>query len=65
MCHYLVVDYLPKAKKLTEAAQVINKFDELININQYQTSFDDHFIVIEDTPKNVNFLEIKFDINTF
>jgi anaphase-promoting complex subunit 6 len=53
MCHYLVVRCLLEAKELTEAVQVINEFETLTNINQSETSFDDHSIVIDDAPKNV------------
>lgn len=54
MCHYLVVRCLLEAKELTEAVQVINEFEALTNINnQTETSFDDHSLVIDDTPKNV------------
>lgn len=57
MCHYLVVRCLLEAKELTEAVQVINEFEALTNINnQTETSFDDHSVLMDDTPKNVSIL---------
>ncbi|XP_014232133.1 cell division cycle protein 16 homolog [Trichogramma pretiosum] len=56
MCHYLVVRCLLEAKELTEAIQVINEFEtitNITNINHTETSFDEHSIVLDDAPKNV------------